>query len=88
MTGDSTLSLSALHVGARVDGNRDFSIQRLTASPYTVINLVGTHELTRSTTLLGRVENLTDRQYQDPTGFERPGLGIFVGVKVRYDAAP
>lgn len=88
VTGDSTLSLSALHVGARVDGNRDFSIQRLTASPYTVINLVGTHELTRSTTLFGRVENLTDRQYQDPTGFERPGLGIFVGVKVRYDAAP
>ncbi len=88
VTEDSTLSLSTLHVGARVDGNRDFSVQRLTAPSYTVINLAGTHELNQRTTLFGRVENLTDKQVQDPTGFERPGLGVFVGVKVRYDAAP
>lgn len=88
VTEDSTLSLSALYVGARVDGNRDFSVQRLTAPSYTVINLAGTHELTKSTTLFARVENLTDKQYQDPTGFERPGLGVYVGLKVRYDAAP
>ncbi len=36
-----TLSATGLYVGARVDGNRDFSTPRLTAGPYAVFGVAG-----------------------------------------------
>lgn len=83
---DTTLTLSALHVGARVDGNRDFSVQRLNAPSYTLANVAGSYRVTERATAFARIENLFDRRYEDPTGFERPGLGIFVGVRVEIGA--
>jgi len=38
-------------------------------------------------TAFARVDNLFDRRYEDPTGFQRPGLGVFVGLRVTFDAA-
>jgi vitamin B12 transporter len=31
--------------------------------------------------LFGRIDNLFNERYQNPTGFLRPGLGIFCGVR-------
>lgn len=77
-----SLTASLLYVGAWVDGNRDFSIPRLTASPYATVNLAGSYDLGRGVTLFARINNLLDRHYQDPVGFDRPGIGAFGGVKV------
>ena len=77
-----TLSATALYVGKRVDGNRDFSVPRLTAGPYATFGVAGEYALTRSMSLFGRVENLLDRRYEDPTGFQRPGVGAFAGLRV------
>ena len=82
-----SLSASALYVGARIDGNRDFSIPRLTASPYATFNLAGSYDLGRGVTLFGRIDNLLNRRYQDPVGFDKPGIGAFAGVRVNL-AAP
>ena len=83
---DTALTVSALHVGARVDGNRDFSVQRLNAPSYTLVNVAGSYRVTERATAFARIENLFDRRYEDPTGFERPGLGVFFGVRVEIDA--
>lgn len=83
---DAALTVSAFHVGARVDGNRDFSVQRLNAPSYTVVNVAGSYRVTERATAFARVENLFDRRYEDPTGFERPGIGVFVGVRVQIGA--
>jgi vitamin B12 transporter len=32
--------------------------------------------------VFGRIDNLFDERYQDPIGFERPGFGIFGGVRL------
>ncbi len=80
------LSGSALYVGARIDGNRDFSIPRLTASPYATFDVAGSYELGRGVTAFARIDNLLDRHYQDPVGFDRPGLGAYAGVKVDLSA--
>lgn len=82
----ASLTLSALHVGTRVDGNRDFSVQRLNAPAYTVVNVAGSYQVGERATAFARIENLLDRRYEDPTGFERPGLGVFVGIRVKIDA--
>jgi vitamin B12 transporter len=34
------------------------------------------------TTVFGRIDNLLNERYQNPTGFDRPGFGIFGGVRV------
>ena len=76
-----TLSATALYLGTRIDGNRDFSITRLTASAYGTVNLSGSYGLGHGVTLFGRIDNALDRHYQNPTGFDRPGLGAFAGVR-------
>ena len=77
-----SLSASVLYVGAWVDGNRDFSIPRLMASPYATTNVAVEYSLGKGVTLFARIDNLLDRRYQDPVGFDKPGLGAFGGARV------
>ncbi len=87
VTDAASLTATVLYVGPWVDGNRDFSIPRLKAPGYTIVNLAGSYDLMRGLTAFARVRNLLDRRYEDPTGFQRPGLGVFVGLRVIFDAA-
>jgi vitamin B12 transporter len=66
-----------------VDGNRDFSIPRLDAPPYTTVNLAAALDVTRTFTVFGRVDNLFDRHYENPVGFLQPRLGVFAGVRAK-----
>ncbi len=76
-----SFNATVLYVGGWIDGNRDFSIPRLTASGYTTVNLAANFALTRHWTVFGRVDNLFDRRYQDPVGFLQPALGVLAGVR-------
>lgn len=87
VTNAFNLSASLLYVGSRVDGNRDFSIQRLHADGYTTVNLAGSYAISETVTAFARIENLFDKEYQDPTGFLRPGFGVFAGLRVDFDVS-
>ena len=76
------LSATVLHVGSWIDANRNFTIPRLTAPGYTIVNLAAHYLVNEQVKLFARVDNLFDLEYQNPTGFERPGLGVFGGVRV------
>jgi vitamin B12 transporter len=76
------LSGTVLHVGEWIDGNRDFSVPRLTAPGYSIVNLAAKYTVNEYASLFARVDNLFDLCYQNPTGFERPGLGIFGGIQL------
>src|SRR5690606_26231814 len=82
-----TLSSRVLLVGKRVDASRDFSIPRLEAGGYTLVNLAASYELADGVTLFARADNIFDRRVEDPVGFERPGLGVFAGIRVGFDLA-
>lgn len=77
-----TLSATLLHVSSWVDGNRDFSIPRLTAPGYTVVNVAANYVVSENIKVFARADNLFDVRYQNPTGYERPGLGVFGGVRL------
>jgi len=77
------LNASVLTVSSWIDGNRDFSILRLRASGYTVVNLAGSYDFSPNWSLFGRIDNLLDRQYQNPVGFLHPRIGVFAGVRLR-----
>jgi vitamin B12 transporter len=74
-------TLDVLTVGTWVDGNRDFSVPRLDAPTYTTVNVATTYELTKRLALIARIDNLLDRHYQNPVGFQQPGFGIYGGIK-------
>ncbi len=81
---DVRLTATALYVGSRIDGSRDFTVPRLTAGGYTTFNLAADYDIKDNVTLYGRVENLLDRHYQNPVGFDQPGLGAYAGVKTKF----
>ena len=77
-----SLHTTVLTVGDWADGNRDFSIPRLRAPGYTTVDVAANFDINSKLAVFGRVDNLFDRRYQNPTGFLHPGLGAFAGVKV------
>lgn len=77
-----TLSATVLHIGSFVDVSRDFSVPRLLAPAYTVVNLVANYTVNDQIKIFGRVDNLFNLHYQNPTGFLQPGLGVFAGMRV------
>ena len=79
-----SLNATVLSVSSWIDGNRDFSIPRLTAPGYTTMNLAAAYNLTGNLTIFGRVNNLFDRHYENPIGFLQPSLGAFAGIKTRF----
>ena len=76
------LSGTILHVGSWIDGNRDFSIPRLTAPGYTIVNVAANYTVNKQVKVFARADNLFDLRYQNPTGYEKPGLGVYGGVKL------
>ena len=81
----SKLSLDAdlVSIGTFIDGNRDFSTPRLHAPGYTTVDLAANYDVTSQFTVYGRINNLTNEHYQNPTGFLHPTIGVIVGVKAK-----
>lgn len=79
-----SIAPSVLYVGRWIDGNRDFSIPRLTAGSYTVANVAANYEVSSHFTIFGRIDNLAGHHYEDPVGFLQPGRGVFAGVKTTF----
>jgi vitamin B12 transporter len=71
-------------VSSWIDGNRDFSISRLTAPGYTTVDLAASFDVARNIAVYGRVNNLLDRHYQEPVGFLQPSVGVFAGIKTKF----
>jgi vitamin B12 transporter len=76
-----SFSATELYVGPWIDINRAGTISRLTAGGYATTNVAANYVLTRNLTFFARIDNLFDRRYEDPVGFDRPGFGVFAGVK-------
>jgi vitamin B12 transporter len=78
-----SLNTSILTVGSWADGNRDFSIPRLTAPGYTTVDIAASYAINNNVALLARAANLFNRRYETPIGFQQPGVGAYAGVRVK-----
>ncbi|MGO9950528.1 MAG: TonB-dependent receptor plug domain-containing protein [Steroidobacteraceae bacterium] len=78
------LNATLLSVSSWIDGNRDFSIPRLTAPGYTTVDCAASYDLTSHWALFGRITNLLNRHYQNPDGFLQPTFSAFAGVKAKF----
>ncbi len=79
-----TIAATLVHVSSWVDVNRDTAlfIPRLDAPAYTTFNLAANYAVNKNVTAFARADNLFNEQYQNPYGFLRPGLGVYVGLRV------
>jgi vitamin B12 transporter len=78
-----SFNATVLAVSSWIDGNRDFTIARLTAPGYTTVNLAGNFDVNSVLSVFARIDNLFDRHYQNPVGFLQPALGAYAGVKLK-----
>jgi len=82
MTEAAVLSATLVYVGPWRDVSRSGTVTGLTANGYALVNLAGSYDLGNGVSAYARIDNLLDRRYQSPTGFLRPGLGVFAGVRL------
>lgn len=78
-----TVGLGIVYDGTRADFDAD-SFARIYPGGYTVVRLTSSYALDDTWTLFGRVENALDRRYEEPDGFNQPGIGAFAGVRAQF----
>jgi vitamin B12 transporter len=82
-----TLSAIVLHVSDFVDISRDGTVSGLQAPGYSTVNLTADYAINDQLKAFGRIDNLFNVHYQNPTGFLAPGLGVFAGIRFASYAA-
>jgi vitamin B12 transporter len=70
------------YVGERADVDR-VTFATVDQPGFVTVDVAGEYALDQRVSLIGRVDNILDERYDDPNGFLRPGLGAYVGVRVR-----
>ena len=75
-TGLFEMTLSGVIVGERF--NRASDAEPMPS--YARLDFSGKLHIAEGTELFGRIENLTNIDYQDPVGFNAPGLSAYVGL--------
>lgn len=80
----AVLDLHLTHTGEREDDSflpPFFAPSRVTLDPYTLLGISGRYRVNPQVTLLARVENMLDDDYQEVFGFETEGLSAYLGLR-------
>jgi vitamin B12 transporter len=87
VTSAAQLSATIVYLSSWLDNNRDFTnLTPISVPGYVLVNLAASYDLGKGVTAFARIDNALNVQYQDPLGFQRPGLGVYGGLKVAFDA--
>ena len=80
-------SIQFLHNGRRTDNEFIYATEatRANLQPYTLTNIGISYDLRPNLTLTGRVDNLTDTEYQQVFGYNSPGRYVSFGAKLNFD---
>jgi vitamin B12 transporter len=78
-----TLSLGIVYIGSRKDVDA-VTYGRRSSGGYVITNVAATVRVTPRLRLFGRIDNLFDREYDDPDGFESPGFAGYIGLTAEY----
>ncbi|MDZ4841288.1 MAG: TonB-dependent receptor [Hyphomicrobium aestuarii] len=76
------LTSSLIYIGERFDIDRE-TFDTIRQSSFTTVNIAADYKVNEHVSLIGRVDNLLDKEYEDPNGFQRPGIGAYAGVRLR-----
>jgi len=75
------LHAETIYVDRRYDTDA-MTFTRILRPSYTLTNIGAQYQIDERWQYFLRVTNLFDRDYEEPDGFEQPGIGAFTGVKL------
>ncbi len=80
-------SIQFLHNGRRTDSEFIYAtaVTRVNLQPYTLTNIGISYDLRPNLTLTGRIDNLTNTQYQQVFGYNSPGRYVSIGAKLNLE---
>ncbi len=77
-----TLSANVLYVGSWFDFDRQGLVFVAAPTPsYMIVNVAANYVVDKHVTVFGRIDNLFNRQYENPIGWMQPGFAAYAGVK-------
>lgn len=74
--------LSFFVQGYGVSTQKD-SISKKKISPYGIIHIGGAYDLNRYASLFGRIENLTNKHYEEVFGYGNRGRSVYIGIEAK-----
>ena len=77
------LTGSVTYVGERFDVDRVTFESPIRQSGVTLVNIAADYKVTDNVSVFGRIDNLFDKRYENPNGYEGTGLGAYVGLRLR-----
>jgi vitamin B12 transporter len=79
------LGLNGEYVGDRKDNDfSTFPASSVETGNYTVANFATNYEISKEMSLFGKVENLTDKKYQNVFGYTTTPRAFYAGMKISY----
>ena len=76
-----TISPTVIYLGKWMDVDRATFAQRQ-AGGVTIVNLAADYVVNDNVTVFARVDNLFNKIYENPLGWEQPGLGVYGGIRL------
>lgn len=80
---DTLFGIGVLQVSSRTDFNATTGAI-MNPSPYTLLRATVQYDVIKSVQLFARAENMLNRVYEEPEGFQAPYFQTFFGVKARF----
>jgi len=83
---------ASVTVGVATIGHRsdvDFLTgSRVGLNGYTLVRAAASYDINEYVTLFGRLENVFDKQVEDPDGFRQPGFAAYGGIRLKFSVEP
>jgi vitamin B12 transporter len=83
--GKGNVNLEVLCVGKRDDYDySSWPAARVRLGSYTLVNLAASYDIAEHIRLLGRVDNLFDKEYEEVSGYGTPGISGYAGIRLSF----
>ena len=76
------LTGSVTYTGRSDDGDR-VTFNPVKLPEFTLVNIAADYALSDQMSLFGRIDNVFDKRYQNPSGYEATGIGAYAGIKLK-----
>lgn len=77
------LAADIVFVGKRIDIN-PVKWTHQTAKAYTIVNVKGSYTLNQGWQLFARIDNLLNRQIEEPLGYRKSGISLYAGLQSQF----
>lgn len=84
VTSEWQVSGNILFVGRQIDLNfENFPARRVKMPSYTILGVETSYQLNDQWQIYGRGENILNYRYENPDGYQQPGLGVYMGIRAK-----